>query len=72
MDLKTRMARFHKTDLYVVITEAFCGDRPAIDILDAALAAGVGIIQFREKDLKDDGSMSGRGSTRTAQAFSLI
>lgn len=51
MDLERRMERFAETDLYVVITEAFCAGRPAVDVLDAALAAGVGIVQFREKDL---------------------
>lgn len=48
-----RLARFNETDLYVVITEAFCGGRSPHDILDAALAAGVGLVQFREKDLED-------------------
>ena len=46
-----RMARFEAADLYVVITEAFCGGRRALDVLDACLDAGVRLIQFREKDL---------------------
>ena len=45
-----RMARFNETDLYVVITEAFCAGRPALDVLDACLAAGVGLVQLREKN----------------------
>ena len=53
MDHGERMARFRKSDLYVVITESFCGGRPALDILDAVLAAGVTLVQFREKDLED-------------------
>ena len=47
------MARFEETDLYVVITEAFCAGRSALDVLDAALDAGVRLVQFREKDLED-------------------
>ncbi len=69
-----RMARFEKTDLYVVITEAFCAGRPALEILDAALAAGVGIVQFREKDL-DTGELCERGLAfrqRTADAGALL
>jgi len=54
MDLAARRARFDQTDLYVVITEGFCAGRSAIEVLDGALAAGVGLIQCREKDLDDD------------------
>lgn len=53
MDLATRMARFDAADLYVVITEAFCGGRPGLEVLDACLKAGVRLIQFREKDAPD-------------------
>ncbi len=49
-----RIARFNQTDLYVVITEAFCAGRSALDVLDAVLQAGVTLIQFREKDWPDD------------------
>jgi len=45
------MAAFAKTDLYVVITEAFCAGRPALEILTRALDAGVRLVQLREKDL---------------------
>ena len=48
-----RMARFNAADLYVVITESFCAGRPCLDVLDATLAAGVKLIQFREKDWDD-------------------
>lgn len=48
-----RMARFAQADLYVVITECFCGGRSALDVLDAVLAAGVTLVQLREKDLPD-------------------
>ena len=46
-----RMARFADCGLYVVITEAFCAGRPAVDVLLACLDAGVRLLQFREKDL---------------------
>jgi thiamine-phosphate pyrophosphorylase len=46
------MAAFAATDLYVVITEAFCAGRPALEILARALNAGVRLVQMREKDLK--------------------
>ncbi len=49
-----RMARFEKSDLYVVITEAFCEGRPATEVLDAVLKAGISLVQFREKDLDDE------------------
>jgi thiamine-phosphate pyrophosphorylase len=46
-----RMAAFATTDLYVVITEAFCAGRSALEVLSQALDAGVGLVQMREKDL---------------------
>ncbi len=54
MDHATRLARFHQTDLYVVITQSFCNGRAALEILDAILKAGVDIVQLREKDLSDE------------------
>lgn len=53
MDLARRLAVFEHADLYVVITEAFCAGRTALAVLDQVLAAGVGIVQLREKDLAD-------------------
>lgn len=46
-----RMRRFAEAGLYVVITEAFCGGRSSLRILEACLDAGVRLVQFREKDL---------------------
>lgn len=51
MTHQERMARFAETDLYVVITEAFCAGRSGVDVLEACLAAGVRLVQLREKDL---------------------
>jgi thiamine-phosphate pyrophosphorylase len=49
-----RVRRFDAADLYVVITQAFCGGRPALEVLDAVLDAGVRLIQCREKELDDE------------------
>jgi len=46
-----RLRIFHQADLYVVITEALCAGRSAVEILDLTLAAGVRLVQLREKDL---------------------
>lgn len=48
-----RMARFAESDLYVVITEAFCAGRSPLEVLDRVLEAGVRIVQLREKELED-------------------
>jgi thiamine-phosphate pyrophosphorylase len=53
MDLARRLAAFQHADLYVVITAAFCAGRSALTVLDQVLAAGVKIVQLREKDLED-------------------
>jgi thiamine-phosphate pyrophosphorylase len=45
-----RMARFARADLYVVITESCCAGRSSLEVLDQVLAAGVTLVQFREKD----------------------
>jgi len=39
-----RLAGFAATDLCVVITEAFCVGRTALEVLDRALAAGVRLV----------------------------
>jgi thiamine-phosphate pyrophosphorylase len=52
MDLAGRLAAFEAADLYVVITQSFCAGRPALAVLDQVLAAGVRLVQLREKDLE--------------------
>jgi thiamine-phosphate pyrophosphorylase len=51
MSHEERMAAFEEADLYVVITEAFCAGRPALEVLTRTLEAGVRLVQLREKDL---------------------
>jgi len=46
-----RLRVFDQADLYVVITEALCAGRTALDLLGMTLAAGVRLVQLREKDL---------------------
>ncbi|HWR97227.1 MAG TPA: thiamine phosphate synthase [Candidatus Methanoperedens sp.] len=53
MLLNNRLARFRETDLYVVITERFCAGRTALAVLGEVLAAGVGVVQLREKEIDD-------------------
>jgi len=53
MNHMERMDRFEESDLYVVITESFCAGRPAMEVLDAVLEAGVTLVQLREKDCAD-------------------
>jgi thiamine-phosphate pyrophosphorylase len=52
--LSERIAQFKQADLYVVITQAFCGGRTSEQVLRDVLAAGVRLVQFREKDITDD------------------
>ncbi len=58
-----RLATFQEADLYVVLTTAFCAGRTALDILDQTLAAGVKLVQMREKEL------GGRALFELAQEF---
>lgn len=74
MTYAERLARFTETDLYVVVTESFCGGRSALDVLDAVLDAGVRLVQFREKDL-DGRELCCRAAQfreRTAQHEALL
>ena len=71
-----RMERFENSDLYVVITEAFCAGRSSLEVLGAVLEAGVTLIQFREKDLDDehmyDRALAFRRLTNEAGALLII
>ena len=69
-----RMDRFKATDLYVVITGAFCSGRDPVDVLEDVLAAGVRLIQFREKEMTGT-ELYELGSAfreRTAEAEALL
>lgn len=76
MTLAERLERFEAADLYVVITEAFCGGRSSIEVLEAVLEAGVGIVQFREKDWDDERlferALEFRRRTQSADALLIV
>ncbi|MGI6137845.1 MAG: thiamine phosphate synthase [Candidatus Hydrogenedentales bacterium] len=76
MDLPSRIAVLDRVDLYVVITESLGAGRTSLEILDACLAAGVRMVQLREKD-KDDRDVYALGkawreATRKAGALFLV
>jgi thiamine-phosphate pyrophosphorylase len=74
MDLESRLERFSRPDLYVVITGAHCAGRDPLHVLDAVLRAGVQLVQFREKGL-DGGELLRRARAfrdRTADAGALL
>ncbi|MGD0217378.1 MAG: thiamine phosphate synthase [Desulfobaccales bacterium] len=76
MNLARRLAAFERADLYVVITQAFCAGRGGLTILDQVLAAGVGIVQLREKDPTDrrlyELAVAFRRRTQAAGALLII
>jgi thiamine-phosphate pyrophosphorylase len=76
MHLAHRLAAFHAADLYVVITEAFCGGRAALEVLEKTLAAGVKIVQMREKEMSSPGlielALEFRRQTAAAGALLII
>ena len=74
MNHAARMDRFAETDLYVVITASFCAGRSALEVLDACLAAGVRLVQFREKDADARALYEGAKAfrARTADAGALL
>lgn len=53
MKLEQRIGAFAASDLYVVITEAFCAGRSPVEVLARALDAGVRVVQLREKRMAD-------------------
>jgi thiamine-phosphate pyrophosphorylase len=69
-----RRDRFEQVDLYPVITEEFCAGRNSIEVLDQALAAGVKVVQLREK-LRSKGEifdLAVEYRTRTEKAGALL
>ena len=73
---ETLRALFESGTLYVVITEALCAGRSGLEILDACLAAGVRLVQFREKSGPDrtlyEKARAFRERTRTVGALLII
>lgn len=69
-----RMGAFNCADLYVVVTESFCGGRRADDVLAAVLDAGVRLVQLREKHCTDRDLFARAETFRksTAEAGALL
>lgn len=76
MNHAERMARFEESDLYVVITEAFCAGRDPLEVLDAVLAAGVKLVQCREKEMESrayyERVLAFRARTQEAGALLIV
>jgi thiamine-phosphate pyrophosphorylase len=76
MDHASRMRIFGNADLYVVITEEFCAGRSALDVLDACMAAGIRLVQMREKNRSDESlyemGLAFRKKTRDAGALMIV
>jgi thiamine-phosphate pyrophosphorylase len=76
MTHEERLRVFEKADLYVVITEALCAGRTALEILGMTLAAGVRLVQLREKDLKGHAlfelAVEFQRQTKAARALLII
>ena len=69
-----RREKLTAIDLYPVITEKFCAGRRALEVLDRLLAAGVRIVQLREKELckRDLFELGLEFRRRTADADCLL
>ncbi|MFP4502319.1 MAG: thiamine phosphate synthase [Candidatus Hydrogenedentota bacterium] len=76
MDHSARMEQFDATDLYVVITAAFCAGREPLDVLEGCLAAGVRLVQLREKNESShrlyEQALAFRERTRAAGALLIV
>lgn len=69
-----RMARFVDSGLYLVTSEIMSAGRSTIGILEAALSAGVRLVQLREKDmpLNDLVPLAEKVRGMTAEAGALL
>lgn len=73
-DYEGRLRRLRRVDLYMVTSESLSGRRTSLDVLDAVLAAGVRMVQLREKE-KSKGELyhlACRFRSRTAEAGCLL
>ena len=72
--LTNRMRRFQEAGLYLVTSQALSRGRSTLEIVDAALAGGVRLIQLREKEMPipDFFRLAGQIRARTARAGALL
>lgn len=68
------MARFERAGLYLVTSQALSAGRPTLDIVQAAVDAGVTLVQLREKDmvLRDYVVLAQQVRALTARAGALL
>src|ERR1035437_3330660 len=69
-----RMRRFQQAGLYLVTSQALSRGRSTLEIVDAALAGGVRLIQLREKEMPvpDFLRLAEQVRARTAQVDALL
>jgi len=69
-----RMRHFQQAGLYLVTSQALSCGRTTLEIVDAALAGGVRLIQLREKEMPvpDFWRLAGQIRARTARAGALL
>ena len=69
-----RMARFVEAGLYLVTSQAVSGGRTTLEVVRAALDAGVQLVQLREKDMpiRDFLDLSGRVRRLTESTGALL
>ena len=76
MDKTKRIEILNQTDLYPVISREFNAGRSSLEILDGVLAAGVKIVQMREKNLpmreKYELALAFRRKTSEAGALFIV
>lgn len=69
-----RMARFREAGLYLVTSQPLSAGRTTVDIVESALAAGVRLIQLREKEMsaREYVALAGQVRRLTAAAGALL
>lgn len=69
-----RMRQFQQAGIYLVTSQALSRGRGTLEIVDAALAGGVRLIQLREKEMpiRDFMQLAEQVRMRTTQAGSLL
>ena len=76
MNRNLLLERFCEAGLYVVITESFCAGHSALETLAQCMAAGVKLVQMREKNLGDrellELARAYRDATREAGALFIV
>lgn len=51
INLKEKMKKFERINIYPVVTQKFCNGKKSLDILKELVDAGIKIVQLREKEM---------------------